>query len=66
MNAQTILLLVVAIATGLTAAYYVASLGPPRHSAFEADYYCYELRQALGVRLCPFRMRDTLGSGNRG
>ena len=46
MKARTIALLVIAVAAGLAAAYLVTSLGPPKIRAADADYYCYELRQA--------------------
>ena len=46
MNERTILLLAVAIAAGLSAAYFVNSRGMPRYGGSDADYYCYELRQA--------------------
>ena len=46
MKARTLALLVAAVGAGLAAAYGVASLGPPRHAGDDADYYCYELKQA--------------------
>ena len=34
------------MAAGLAAAYLVTSLGPPKTQGSDADYFCYELRQA--------------------
>ena len=46
MKARTVVLLIVALTAGVVAAYLVGSLGPVRHRGDDADYYCYELRQA--------------------
>jgi hypothetical protein len=45
-RARSIVLLIVALAAGVVASYFLASQARPRKVGDDADYYCYELRQA--------------------